>query len=66
MKVAEKEEWIGIVEAAKRLGISHMKLRQVVAEQRFQTKRDPKDARLRLVNFTVLKAYFEKPTNEGG
>ena len=54
------EEWVTIQEAARRLGVGRNKISRLISRKVIQTKDNPLDARVRLVNLTELRAIFEQ------
>jgi DNA-binding MarR family transcriptional regulator len=54
------EEWITMTEAADRLKIRRTKISRLAARGVIQTKENPLDARVKLVNFTELRALFDQ------
>lgn len=52
------DEWIPMNEAAKRIGISIVKVSRLAARGRIATQRDPYDERVKLVNFAELRQIF--------
>jgi len=53
------EDWITIQEAAKRLDVRRNKISRLVSRKVIQTKSNPLDARVTLVNFEEVRAIFE-------
>jgi DNA-binding MarR family transcriptional regulator len=54
------EEWVTMTEAANRLGVKRNKISRLASKGVIQTKDNPLDARVRLVNFTELRALFDQ------
>ncbi len=54
------EEWTTIQEAARRLGVRRNMISRLISRGVIQTKDNPLDARVRLVNLTELRAIFEQ------
>ena len=54
------EEWIPMTEAADRLKVRRNKISRLASRGVIQTRENPLDARVKLVNFTELRALFEK------
>jgi len=53
------EEWITMQEAAKRLSVGRNKISRLVSRGVIQTKDNPLDARVRLVNLNEVRVIFE-------
>ncbi len=53
------EEWITMQEAAKRLKVGRNKISRLSSRGLIQTKENPLDARVRLVNLTEVRTIFE-------
>lgn len=53
------EEWVTIQEAASRLKVRRNKISRLVSRGVIQTKNNPLDARVRLVNLNELRTLFE-------
>ncbi len=53
------EEWITMQEAAKRLKVGRNKISRLSSRGLIQTKENPLDARVKLVNLTEVRAIFE-------
>ncbi len=53
------EEWITIQEASSRLKVGRNKISRLVSRGVIQTKDNPLDARVRLVNLNELRTLFE-------
>jgi hypothetical protein len=54
------EEWITMKEAATRLKVRSNKLSRLASKGVIQTKSNPLDARVTLVNFTELRKLFDE------
>jgi hypothetical protein len=54
------EEWMTIQEASKRLNVRRAKISRLVSRGVIQTKDNPLDARVRLVNLEELRVIFEQ------
>jgi hypothetical protein len=54
------EEWVTIQEAADRLKVRRNKISRLVSRGVIQTRDNPLDARVRLVDLNELRALFEK------
>ena len=54
------EEWITMTEAADRLKVRRNKISRLANRGVIQTKENPLDARVKLVNFTELRTLFEQ------
>jgi hypothetical protein len=54
------EEWVTMTEAANRLGVKRNKISRLASRGVIQTKDNPLDARVRLVNFEELRALFNQ------
>jgi hypothetical protein len=54
------EEWITIQEASRRLNVRRAKISRLVSRRVIQTKNNPLDARVTLVNLEELRAIFEQ------
>lgn len=52
-------EWVTIQEAAKRLNVRRAKISRLVSRKVIQTKENPLDARVTLVNFEEVRTIFE-------
>lgn len=52
------EQWIPLVEAARKIGISASKLSGMASKGEVKTKRDPKDKRKVLVDLNELNRIF--------
>ena len=55
-----KEEWVTIQEASKRLDVRRAKISRLVSRKIIQTKDNPLDARVTLVNLEELRTIFEQ------
>ena len=53
------EEWVTIQEAASRLKVRRNKISRLVSRGVIQTRNNPLDARVRLVNLNELRTLFE-------
>ncbi len=53
------EEWITMTEAADRLQVKRNKISRLASRGVIQTRDNPLDARVRLVNFNELRTIFE-------
>jgi hypothetical protein len=53
------EEWVTIQEAASRLKVRRNKISRLVSRGVIQTRDNPLDARVRLVNLNELRTLFE-------
>jgi hypothetical protein len=54
------EEWITMTEAADRLKVRRNKISRLANKGVIQTKENPLDARVKLVNFNELRTLFEQ------
>ena len=54
----DDSEWVSMSIAAERLGITKPKLSRLVAKRNLETRLDPYDERVKLVNFTELRQIF--------
>jgi DNA-binding MarR family transcriptional regulator len=54
------EEWVPMSEAARRLKVRVSKISRLASKGRIETRENPLDERVRLVNFTELRALFDK------
>lgn len=54
------EEWVTMTEAADRLKVRRTKISRLAGRGVIQTKENPLDARVKLVNFTELRALFDQ------
>jgi DNA-binding MarR family transcriptional regulator len=54
------EEWVPMSEAARRLNVRVSKISRLANKGRIETRGNPLDERVRLVNFMELKALFDK------
>ena len=54
------EEWVTITEAANRLKVRRNKISRLASRGIIETRDNPLDARVRLVNLNELKVLFEK------
>ena len=54
------EEWVTIQEAARRLDVKRNMISRLVSRGVIQTKNNPLDARVRLVNLDELRKLFEQ------
>ena len=54
------EEWVPMSEAARRLKVRVSKISRLASKGRIETRENPLDERVRLVNFDVLQTLFEK------
>lgn len=54
------EEWVTIQEASRRLNVRRAKISRLVSRKVIQTKDNPLDARVTLVNLVELRALFEQ------
>ncbi len=54
------EEWVTITEAANRLKVRRNKISRLASRGVIETRDNPLDARVRLVNINELQALFEK------
>ena len=53
------EEWVTMQEAAKRLKVGRNKISRLASRGLIQTKDNPLDARVRLVNLAEVRTIFE-------
>ena len=53
------EEWVTIQEAARRLKVGRNQISRLVSRRVIQTKDNPLDARVTLVNFEEVRAIFD-------
>jgi hypothetical protein len=53
------EEWVAIQEAASRLKVRRNKISRLVSRGVIQTRDNPLDARVRLVNLNELRTLFD-------
>jgi hypothetical protein len=58
------EEWVTITEAANRLKVRRNKISRLASRGVIETRDNPLDARVRLVNLNELKVLFEKYGNK--
>jgi excisionase family DNA binding protein len=56
----ENEDWRGLTEAAKLVGVSYSKISRLVLQGRLRTKKDPYDERKTLVNMSEVWAIFPR------
>jgi hypothetical protein len=54
------EEWVTIQEVARRLNVRRNKISRLISRGVIQTKDNPLDARVTLVNFEEVRAIFEQ------
>jgi hypothetical protein len=54
------EEWVPMSEAARRLKVRVSKISRLASKGRIETRENPLDERVRLVNFDTLRALFDK------
>jgi hypothetical protein len=54
------EEWVTMTEAADRLKVKRNKISRLASRGVIQTRDNPLDARVRLVDLNELRALFEK------
>ena len=54
------EEWVTITEAADRLKVRRNKISRLASRGVIETRDNPLDARVRLVNLNELQALFKK------
>lgn len=54
------EEWVTMQEAANRLRINRNKISRLANRGAIQTRENPLDARVRLVDLNEIRALFEK------
>ncbi|HLI05890.1 MAG TPA: hypothetical protein VKV40_04910 [Ktedonobacteraceae bacterium] len=54
------EEWVTMTEAADRLKVKRNKISRLASRGVIQTRENPLDARVRLVELNELRALFEK------
>ncbi len=54
------EEWVTMQEAANRLRINRNKISRLASRGAIQTRDNPLDARVRLVDLNEIRALFEK------
>jgi hypothetical protein len=54
------EEWVTIQEAARRLKVGRNKISRLIGRGVLQTKDNPLDARVKLVNFVEVRKIFEQ------
>jgi hypothetical protein len=57
------EEWVTIQEASKRLEVGRNKISRLVSRGVIQTKNNPLDARVTLINFEEVRAIFQQYGN---
>ena len=60
IELTMSEEWVTIQEAADRLKVRRNKISRLVSRGVIQTRDNPLDARVRLVDLNELRALFEK------
>ncbi len=60
------EEWVTIQEAADRLDIKRNKISRLASRGVIQSRENPLDARVRLVDLNELRALFKKYGNRLG
>lgn len=58
MIMAEKEQWIALSDAARRVGISQSKLSLMVKSGEVKSKKDPRDKRKTFVDLAELRKLF--------
>lgn len=56
--LSDDSDWVSMSTAAERLGITKPKLSRLVAKRNLETRLDPYDERVKLVNFTELRRIF--------
>jgi excisionase family DNA binding protein len=56
----ENEDWRGITEAAKLVGVSYSKISRLVLQGRLRSRKDPYDERKNLVNMSEVWAIFPR------
>ena len=56
----EQEQWVRMTEAARLLQVPHSRLSTLVKRGTVQSKKDPLDTRLTLVNMTELRKLFSQ------
>ena len=54
------EEWVPMSEAARRLKVRVSKISRLASKGRIETRENPLDERVRLVDFEELRALFNK------
>ncbi len=54
------DEWVTMQEAANRLKINRNKISRLASRGAIQTRENPLDARVRLVELNEIRALFEK------
>lgn len=60
------EEWVPMSEAARRLKVRVSKISRLASKGHIETRDNPLDERVRLVNFNELRALFDKYGNKVG
>ncbi len=60
------EEWVTMQEAARRLKVGRNKISRLVSRGVIQTKENPLDARVRLVNLNEVRTIFETYGGQAG
>jgi hypothetical protein len=56
----QNEEWVTMAKAAEMFHVSAAKISRMAAHHEIQTRRDPRDKRVRRVSVAELKQYFEE------
>lgn len=56
----QDKDWVTMAEAAQMFGVSPAKISRMAANNEIQTRRDPRDKRVRLVSISELRRYFEE------